>query len=37
MFVELEDGKVRPYYEEEDKDLKHYYYDRSKTKVNRKK
>lgn len=37
MFVELEDGKIRPYYSEEDKDLPHYYYDRSKTNINREK
>jgi hypothetical protein len=35
MFVELEDGNIRPYYPEEDKDLPHYYYDRSKTNINR--
>ena len=37
LFVELEDGQVRPYYAEEDKDLPHYYYDRSKTNINREK
>jgi len=35
LFVELEEGQVRPYYAEEDKDLPHYYYDRSKIKVNK--
>ena len=35
MFVELEDGKVRPYYKDEDSNLKHYYYDRSKTNTNK--
>jgi len=35
MFVELEDGNIRPYYPEEDKNLPHYYYDRSKTNINR--
>ena len=35
LFVELENGQIRPYCPEEDKDLPHYYYDRSKTNVNR--
>lgn len=37
MFVQLDDNTIRPYYPDEDKDLPHYYYDRSKTNVNREK
>ena len=35
MFIQLEDNSIRPYYPKEDKKLPHYYYDRSKTNINR--